>query len=1250
MTLRIRMLDAALLAALQGLATTALAQEVVEPAPAPASAPQAGAAATGGAPAPPAGPPPLPEPPPECTEEGCTSEEGVLLRLRTRSEDQPVTAPGTPATSQALAPDRRVTIERERPGQATALGKFSVALPDGGVIWATEDPNPGIPELAISATSLLPFDGQRVTKPVRFYARGNYSAFVERYEISIYRSSDADLIEPIARVPLDVAAVAEGEWDGELPERYRFRDGDELVYVLRAYGADGAFDETWPQTMQLVLPEEAEGGNQRLREATERSRGVAMSAEEAEAQRLLDNVFAGSGLRQQNIPLYGSRVRILGRNLPDRATLTIDGDSYPVDLDRKFVAEYLMPVGTHDFQIGLKGPEGEYAHTLAVDVTGEYFFGIGLADVTIAQNSVTGSVDRASVDARYADDVISDGRLAFYGKAKYKGRYLVTAQADTTERDLEHLFDGFGNADPQDIFRRLDPDLYYPVYGDDSTTWRDVDTMGRFYLRVDWDKNQALWGNYATGFTDTEYGQYVRSLYGAALAWRSLRTNAWGDPGSELRAFGSQAQTAPGHSEFIGTGGSLYYLRHTDILPGSDEVVLEIRDTTTGRVENRVPLVSGSDYEIDAMQGRILLTRPLAQITRENVPTLTRDTPLDGFEQRLLVDYEWIPTDFDADDITAGVRGKHWFGDHFGLGATYVDENRAGEDYTLTGADVTLQAGKGTYLKAEYSKTESYSTPIFFSDNGGLSFTQLNPVGPREGEAKAVEARANFKELGWTEEDWAAAAWWRQVDAGFSISRFDTGEDVTEYGAEVLGWFTPNLKLYSRYSEAERGDDGLIQAQGMLEWRVSDDGTFSAELRRVQEDRAGDEAAGLLGAVKYSHRFGTSLELYGLAQATLDDDGGRYEDNDAVALGGQYLFGDLSSVGGEVSSGDRGNAATLTAEYRLQPDHSLYGSYSWSTDTTAYDSLFNPNRQNGWTLGQRWRLSQQTNMFNESQYLKDPDGSDGLANTFGMDFYPGIGWNLGFTLQDGDLNNVDGGHVDRSAVSLNGGRTSVDTDWQSKLEYRRDRGAEDRDQWVSTHRLVHKLSESLRIAARLNYADTDDHLDRNGSARFIEGNTGFAWRPWDSLRWEMFGRYTYLYDLSSLGQQGGNDYDQKTQVLSFEGVYRHDGNWEIAGKAARREGEVRYGRGAGPWFDSATDFAALQVRYEVVYAWHAMAEYRWLDVKLGGTRQGWLVGLDRDIGRNFRLGVGYNFTEFSDDLTDFDYDHKGWFLNMVGMY
>ncbi|MET0288887.1 MAG: hypothetical protein ABW178_04610 [Pseudoxanthomonas sp.] len=1186
-----------------------------------------------------------------CTDEACQSSEGLLFRLRTRSYDQPVTQDTDARSgSAALQPDRRASVQLEAPGKAVAMGKFSLTLPNGGVVWATEDPTLGQPELSVSGPTLVAFDGQRITQPVPFFVRSNYAPFVARYELKLYRASDADLIDPLAQVDLPVAAVSQAQWEGELPSRLRYRAGDELVYVLRAYDSEGRFDETQPRTLQLVNPQEAERGAQRLRDAVQKSLGSIMSVSDAQTQSLVDTVFAENGLRQQNIPVYGSRVRLQGRNLPEGYRLSINGDSYPVDLERKFTAEYLTPVGEHPFAIALEGQPGErIERTLDVHVSGRYFFGVGLADVTVSQNKIGGSVEPFAVDNRYADDIISDGRLAFYMKAKAKGKYLFTAQADTTEKDLENLFTGFTQADAQDVFRRLDPDLYYPTYGDDSSTYRDVDTMGRFYLRMDWDKNQAMWGNYATGITGTEYAQYVRSLYGAALNWRSRGANAWGDPDSELRVFGSQAQTAPGHSEFVGTGGSLYYLKHTDVLPGSDVVVVETRDLTTGRVEARTPLTRGADYEIDELQGRILLTRPLSQVTRNNVPTLTRDAPLDGLQQRLVIDYEWVPSSFDDDQITAGLRGKQWFGDHLGVGATYVEENHAGEDYTLMGADVTLQAGKGTYLKVEHSRTESTSAPVFFSDNGGFTFTELTPTAGQDADATAIEARANFKELGWTQRDWSTAAWWRRVGAGYAISRYVTDQDVREVGAEVLGQVTDAFSLYGRISRAERGSESLEQGQVTGEWRIDDFNTVSAELRQVDEQRTTGDATGLLAAAKYLHRFGTSLDVYGVAQFTVDDDDGRYRDNDAYTLGTKYLFGDASSVGAEVTDGDRGNAAQVNAEYQLSPEQTVYGSYTISTDSTDYDPLFNPDRQNGWTLGQRWRLSNQVTMFNESQYLKNPDES-GLAHTFGMDFFPAAGWNTGFTLQDGELTNREGGVVDRRAISLNGGRNTPNTDWQSKLEWRRDTGAERREQWVLTNRLTHKFSESWRMAARLNWSDTDDEVDPLAGAKFIEGNVGFAWRPWNSTRWGVFGRYTYLYDLSTLGQVNGSEVDQRTQVLSLEGVYRIDQRWELAAKAARREGEVRYTRGAGAWFDSATNFAAGQVRYDLLQQWHALAEYRWLDVKDGGTRQGWLAGVDRDIGRNFRIGAGYNFTDFSDRLTDFDYDHRGWYINVVGRY
>ena len=1189
----------------------------------------------------------------DCSGNDCTSQDGLLLRVRTRGEQQPQTRDTTDTdSSPTLQPDRRVTIETEQPGKVQAIGRWSTDVPGGGVIWATEDPNLGQPQFNVSAPSRLPFDAGRITKPVRFYAFSNYPAFIQRAEVLIYRASDTDLVTPLAKVDLPVGAVSDVEWDGALPAGFEARAGDELLYLVRAYAADGSVDETYPRRMQLVTPDEVERGNQILRQSVERSSGLALSAEEAEQRSLVEGIFGENSLRQQNIPIYGSRIRIQGRDLPEGYSVKINGQSHPIDLQRKLVAEYLVPVGRHGFELELSGRDHPpLKRVLDIDVSGKYMFAVAIADLTLSSGNVTGSIEPLGGDERYDDNFLVEGRLAFYLKGKVKGKYLITAQADTQEREVSELFKGFWDADPQDVFRRLDPDAYYPVYGDDSTTYRDVDTQGRLYIRVDWDKNQALWGNYNTGITGTEYGQYSRSLYGGALSWRSRRATALGEPGSALKLFGSEAQTAPGHSEFLGTGGSLYYLKHTDVLPGSDRLVLEVRDGTTGRVERRIDLARGADYEIDEFQGRVLLTRPLSQITRENIPTLTRDTPLDGFAQVLLIDYEYVPNGFDADEFTAGFRGKHWFGEHVAVGATWIDENRAGDDYMLKGLDLTLQAGRGTYLKLEQSRTEATSAPIFYSDNGGLSFTETNAgPGTRKGDARAVEARANFRELGWTTLDWSAGAWWRDVDAGFSVGRFDTDADIQEHGAEVLGQFAPNVNVRGRYSRAERGTEALTQTQITGEWRINDHASLAAELRRVDEERVSGGAVGTLAALQYKHRFGSSLDVYGTAQVTVDDDSGRYVDNNALTIGGKYLFGDLSSVGAEVTTGDRGDSAQVNGEYRISPEHTVYGGYTYSTDRSGYDPLFNDRQNSGWTLGQRWRLSSQVNVFNESQFIKAPNES-GLAHTFGMDFYPGVGWTLGFTLQQANLERAIGS-VDRNAVSVSAGRTSNDTQWQSKLEWRRDTGAERRDQWVTTNNFTHKVNESFRIAARFNYSKTEDELLATAGAKFIEGNFGFAWRPFDSTKWALLGKYTYLYDVSSLPQIGDNVafYDQRSQVLSLEGIYKPNQHWEYAAKLMRREGEVRFGRLAGQWADSGATFAAGQVRYGFADRWHALGEYRWLGVEDGGDRQGALLGIDRDLGKNLRIGVGYNFTTFSDDLTDFDYDHQGWFLNLVGWY
>lgn len=1127
---------------------------------------------------------------------------------------------------------------------------YSINFANDGSIWSTEDPNLVNPVYQVASLSYVGFENGAVTTPLEFYVRSNYAAFIDRAEIVIYRAIDQDLTEPLVVIPVKPSSFTKVVWDGKLPNNNKYSVGDELFYMVKIYDKDGRFDETSRRSIQLIKPYDVQTSLDNLKDTVSKEQGISLNTDEAVSQYLLNSAFTGNSIVKQNIPIYGSTVILRGNNIP-AGNIYINGEQVPVNFERNFAAEYLMPIGSHDFNIELTGNE-KVSETLSVDVSGNYFFGIGIADFTLRKAKISGAGKNDMFESS-DDDLFKDGRLAFYLKGKVQSKYTITAQADTTERDIKHLFSGFARANPEDVFEALDPDMYYPTYGDDSTTFRDVDTQGKFYVRVDWDKSSALWGNYNTGFTGTQYAQYSRSLYGAALDWRSIDSNEWGDARTIVKAFGSETKSAAGHTEFLGTGGSLYYLKHMNVLDGSDKVVLEVKEIATGKVLANVELIRGADYEIDSIQGRIILSRPLSQITRQSVKSITSTTSLNGYEQRLIVDYEYVnDSSFENDFITAGIRAKHWFNDNIAVGGTYVKEEASGDDYEIRGVDLTLQAGRGTYIKGEYTHTESRGAPMFYSDNGGLSFVELGSGNKSSGDAIAVDAKVNFKELGLVSNELSIASWYRDTEDGYSQSRSFSGSEITEYGAEIVAEITKNWKVYAQASEAKRDDDKYSEAQITTSYDIADKATISAEIKHVNINPSSTNSSkGTLGALRVDYDITPYLEAYATAQLTIDDDGNNYDNNDAVILGTRYMFTDSSSISAEYTTGHRGDALQVDASYQINPDHTIYGGYTWANDYSSdFDSVFNANKNSGWTLGQRWNLSNQVTLYNESQMIREK-GSRGATNSVGMDFLLGEGFNLGFMYQKGELDAISSnGDVDRDAFSFSVGRTTNNINWLSKLEFRKDTGAEEREQWVTTNRLTYKVNESLRLAARFNWSDTDDKLNSQNGAEFMEGNFGFAYRPFDSSKWALFGRYTYLYDLSTIGQVNGVDYDQKTQIFSLEGVFKPDGKWEFALKVADRYGEVRMGRGTGTWFDSRTTFYAAQLRYDMLYKWHALLEYRVLDVKEGGLKQGFMIGLDRDITENFRVGVGYNFTDFSDDLTKHDYKYKGWYLNVLGTY
>ncbi|MFK7816573.1 MAG: hypothetical protein AB8B92_09570, partial [Gammaproteobacteria bacterium] len=940
----------------------------------------------------------------------------------------------------------------------------------------------------------------------------------------------------------------------------------------------------------------------------------------------------------------------------------------------------------HTFAVNVNDGEGKdidetVDRNLSVDVTGRHFFMVGLANITIGENSLSGNVEALGDDDHFDEDVWVDGRLAFYLRGKVRGKYLITAQLDTTEDELRNLGDRLESEDPTRIFRQLDPDQYYAVYGDDSVTIDDTDSQGMIYLRVDWDKSMALWGNYNTDITGTEFAQYNRSLYGAKVEHRNVNTTDFGDHKHELHAFASEAQNVAAHNEFIATGGSLYYLRNTEVVQGSEKVWVEVRNRDSEQVTENITLKQGQDYDIDYLQGRIILTRPLTQVDLGNGPGIIRNEPLEGDDVFLLVDYEYNPDSFEPDDITAGVRGKAWLNKYIGLGATYINEERDAEDYELKGADLTIKAGKGTYLKFEYAESDAIQTnQSLISNNGGISFDNQiladDPSG--KSEAFGIEARANFAEMTNNKHQGFLMAWWKDRDAGFSsTARIDDGIQTKDIGLEGAYQVSNNLELSTRVTNLDKeGVNELTTASVQADYSLTDKLIIGAELRHEDEDREVSAVTGVrnsskatLGGLGLRYKLNRETELYTTGQLVLSDSGD-YQDNAGFTLGASRQVNSKLALKGEVFHGDRGEAFIIGGEYAVTPNSNisinagfgegaatqigtnyttaggleLYGSYAIDPDRTDSGA-------NKYTFGTKRKLQNGLQIYSESQF-GEGDDEQSIGRTYGLEYDVTEEWRLSASLQTNDLE-IGSGDIDRRAATIGARFKNNAVRFGSVLEYREDDDQTtdlDNTQWVTSNTVEWQKSESLRLLAKLDLSTTHSERNKHDEARYAEFDLGFAYRPTFNDRLNILGKYTFLYDLGTSGQEDST-VDERSHIFSLEGLYDLNQKWELGAKYAHREGDVRFSRGSGEWFESGAHLAVIRTRYHFIKKWDALMEYRWLEAETeDDDKKGFLIGAYRHIGNNFKVGAGYNFTDFDDDLTDQDYESDGWFFDVVGKY
>lgn len=187
--------------------------------------------------------------------------------------------------------------------------------------------------------------------------------------------------------------------------------------------------------------------------------------------------YGKNNLRIHNIPVSGGAITVNGVNIEPTSQVTVMGQHVPVAANGRFAFRQILPAGHHVVAVQVVNQAGELNFLRNLYIPNQDWFYIGIIDLIAGENRTSGPAQLMTGNAHHYDnDFYLDGRLAFYLKGKIKGEWLLTAAADTREQPLGSLFSNFDSKDPRYLLRRLDPNRFYPVYGDDSTAVDDAPT------------------------------------------------------------------------------------------------------------------------------------------------------------------------------------------------------------------------------------------------------------------------------------------------------------------------------------------------------------------------------------------------------------------------------------------------------------------------------------------------------------------------------------------------------------------------------------------------------------------------------------------------------------------------------------------------------------------------------------------------------------------------------------------------------
>jgi hypothetical protein len=195
-----------------------------------------------------------------------------------------------------------------------------------------------------------------------------------------------------------------------------------------------------------------------------------------------------------------------------------------------------------------------------------------------------------------------------------------------------------------------------------------------------------------------------------------------------------------------------------------------------------------------------------------------------------------------------------------------------------------------------------------------------------------------------------------------------------------------------------------------------------------------------------------------------------------------------------------------------------------------------------------------------------------------------------------------------------------------------------------------KPVRDLTFMGRYNYGRTSESVTDLDQSIYREQSFGIAFRP-IAFDWiQLLARYTSIQNLPPDSQTALRD--QKTDtVYSLQTVVDLGGHLSLTEKVAVRD--RRLDPAALAELQSRMKLWINRFNYHLSDTWDAALEYRTLGLEEAGDNRsdGFLLEVNRLFFDHLRLGLGYNFTDFTDnELTANDYSAKGYFFRIQGKY